>query len=68
MSYGLDGLGYELWPECFGICAMAWMLWGMSDGLNALGMSDGLNALGYELRPECFRGMSYGLDSFGYEL
>ena len=45
MSYGLDGLGYELWPECFGICAMDWMLWGMSDGLNALG---------YELWPECF--------------
>ena len=38
---------------------MAWMLWGMSDGLNALG---------YELWPECFRGMSYGLDGSGYEL
>ena len=38
---------------------MAWVLWGMTYGLNALV---------YELWPGCFRGMSYGLDGSGYEL
>lgn len=37
MSYGLGGLSDELWSRCFKVQTMAWVVWGMSYGLDGSG-------------------------------